>query len=219
MEVVLPRDEVRPSSRGGSSGITIPGDMRDVDQRPSMLVMVTLQMMMPTGHPLEHRSSKHGRSTCYWMMGRPPRMEGHPSTLGRSPVETMNTTLLSLEARAARQVGSGRIVSVPGTDTLGPRTWQLPWRPSSHVGWASKLRNPDSEGSSPRQRSLDARRPWLEGHQGRLEALPIDDATSGRRSLEVTAAHNRATAIVSHAARHRRLLPDLRRDRSGPSWQ
>jgi hypothetical protein len=191
--------------------------MRDVDQRPSMLVMVTLQMMMPTGHPLEHRSSKHGRSTCYWMMGRPPRMEGHPSTLGRSPVETMNTTLLSLEARAARQVGSGRIVSVPGMDTLGPRTWQLPWRPSSHVGWASKPRCPDSEGSPPRQRGFDACQPRLEGHEASLDALPVDDTTSDHRCLEMTPTRNRVPAMASVTARRRRLLRDLRRDRARAS--
>jgi hypothetical protein len=89
---------------------------------PFMLVMVIFQMMMRAGHPMEPRSSRHGRSTCQWMMGRPPRMEGHPSTPGRTRVETMNIKVHGLEGRAARQTGSGRIVSVTGMDTLGSRT-------------------------------------------------------------------------------------------------
>jgi len=35
----------------------------------------------------------------------------------------MNIAVPRLEGRAARQAGSGRIVSVTGMDTLGPRTW------------------------------------------------------------------------------------------------
>ena len=99
-------DEVRHSSRGRSSGIAIPNDMRDLDQQlpNSQCVLpachLTLQTMMRTGHPMEHRSSTHGRSTCQWMMGRPPRMEGirrlahgrdnehHSSLSGRSSRST-----------------------------------------------------------------------------------------------------------------------------------
>ena len=132
---------------------------------PSMLVMVTLQMMMPTGHLLEPRSSKHGRSTRHWMMGRPPRMEGHPSTLGRSLVETMNTTLLCLEARAARQVGSGRIVSVAGMDTLGPQTGSFPGglhrMPGGHrslVARTARARLHGNEGSMPADQGWRATR-------------------------------------------------------------
>jgi hypothetical protein len=125
----LPYDEVRPSSRGRSSGITIPDDMRDLDERTAKARSVPFHachgdppLMMRTGHRLEARSSKDGRVTCQWMMGRPPRMEGHPSTLGRTRVETMNITVHCLEGRAARHAGSGRIVSMTGMDTLGVRT-------------------------------------------------------------------------------------------------
>jgi hypothetical protein len=39
--------------------------------------------------------------------------------------------------------------------------------------------------------------PRLEGRQGRLEALPIDDAISGHRSVEVTARDPRVPPIAS----------------------
>jgi hypothetical protein len=115
-KVVPPYDEVRPSSRGGSSGITTLATCEtSTSALPrlavclSMLVMVTLQMMMPTGHPLEPRSSKHGR-TCQWMMGRPPRMEGHPSTLVRSLVETIkhHPSMLGRSGRPTSRIGPDR---------------------------------------------------------------------------------------------------------------
>ena len=112
----------RQGSRSPATCETTTSALPRLTVRHDMLVMSPFQTTMRTGHPLEPRSSKYGRSTCQRMMGRPPRMEGHPSTLGRSLVETMKTILLCLEGRAARQAGSGRIVSMTGMDALGPRT-------------------------------------------------------------------------------------------------
>jgi hypothetical protein len=53
---------------------------------PSLLVTLPFSTTMPTGHPLEPRSSKPGRSTFQWRMGVlhtwkviPPRLSGHGS--------------------------------------------------------------------------------------------------------------------------------------------
>jgi hypothetical protein len=223
-KVVLPCDEARPSSHGRSPGIAIPGDMRDIDQRTAKDRSVSLHachVALPDddAHASSLRtsilqawkvdlpmddgsSSKHGRSPLHaWQVtGRDD--EHHPSTLGGS---------------GGPRSGSGRIVSVTGMDTLGLRTWSLPWWAASHAGRASKARYPNSEDSPPRQRGFDARATKAGGPRGKARC-PADRRCDFRSSKPESHGHaTRIPAIASVTARQRRLLPELRRDRSQAS--
>ena len=126
-----PRMEGRASMRCRATFITwhVARDhdpRRHAGQRPALcqgsqydmtrLSCRPFQTTMRTGHPLEPRSSKFGRSTCQRMMGRPPHMEGHPSTLGRSLVETMKTihSMSGRSGRSTSRIGPDRFDDRPG---------------------------------------------------------------------------------------------------------
>ena len=190
-----------------------------------MLVMWTFPMMMPTRHPLEYRSPRHGRSTRQ-------RIHGLSSTHGRSLLHASQVTGRDHEPHGPTPGRSSRPTSRIGPDCFGDRHGYSgsPNLIASLVACIATLAA--IEGSLLGHRSLVARTtksrfhdneatmptyPRLEGQQGRLEALPIDDAISHHRGVEVTARDPRVPAIASYTARHRRLLPGLRRDRSRAS--
>ncbi len=169
-------------------------------------------------HPPEHRSSRHGRSNCQWMMRRGPhtkchlpRLSGHGSRRCTSQFNLWKIEPTDTPDRAGPFRSPAWILWVPELDSFPGGLHRMSGGHRGGGGWGGVFFF--------FWESFDACLPRLEGHVGGLVALPIDDAIYDHRCLEVTATHNRVPAMASVTARRRRLLRDLRRDRARASYR
>ena len=136
--------EARSPRPGGRSIAPAKSDHRARHGDPSRPRIPVMAPAIRTEQSNHDRSSRQGRgliaptrtdlhsmqgcSSRVWRSAIMPSRGGHhddPTAIARplsSSVETTNITHARMDGRAARQAGSGRIASVTGMDTLGPRT-------------------------------------------------------------------------------------------------